>query len=641
MMLRARSAVFLLALLAAAPATARSDDAISKHEDYTFCQKPNLPLSPDVRALCPLAAEVPECAALIDACEAARKEDEEKAEKTRHVSTPAWMQALGKWFAELSLNDAVLNGLRALGIVALLWVLWWAVRRFVLLAPWRSEDAEAADANQVARDVVKQSTPADALWLAAELALQEGRSEEATRLYLHAAIEHGHEAGKIRKTEANTYGECARQIPRAERAPLSDLVREVERHDFGGEELGHENAARARGLALSFLRSMGLKLGTMALLLLSGCDQANDLKKYMGGDKRAAEIQSVWSTLQNKGLEARTLPIPLYDLKLREQVHCNSAIWLDTHQTELDDNARRNLGEWVKCGGLLLLVDSDIRSHGFLAQEHKLQTLRLHADLLADSARSTEADEQLSARAVGCTQARAMFGDKEKNAIDGIFANDTALLSCGTEADAPSAHGEGLVRRIPGVSAFSNLGLRRPQNEALAIRYFDALLALPVEQPVPTSPTDDPARAVDDEEPTEPDSEGNDRVPSPDAPPSKHLVPSPEKTHAPTIAPRSHRTLYIAGADSGTRPATSPVHALYLAGLGPFFWHGVAGTLLLLWAGAARLGRARRVLTNNRERYATHVETLGMHYAYNMSNKHKRELLAQWLRTRNKTRNTQ
>lgn len=611
--------------------SAYADDRATKHEDYTFCQKPSLPLSPAVRMMCPLSAEVPDCAALIDACEAARKEDEKKAEKDRLSATPEWMRTLVKWLAELSLNDWFLNGLRALSAALLAWVLWWAVKRFVLLAPWSSEEGDDANEPTVARDAIKPSTPADALWQAAEGARRAGSHEEATRLYLHAAIEHGAEAGKIRKTEANTYGECARQIPRAERAPLTDLVREVERHDFGGETLGPESASHARTLTVTFLRSLGLALNIAFLLVLGGCGQADELKKYVGGDKRAAEIQSIWSTLSEHHIPIQELPTPLYDLKLSETVHIDSAIWVDTSETELDDDARHNLGEWVKAGGLLVLVDSDLTPRLFLGQERTLQSLRLHADLLADATRSTEADERLSARAVGCTQAAAMFADKEQSAIDGIFANDTALMNCGAETDAPSAHGLGLVRRIPGASAFSNLAMLRPQNEAFALRYFDELLALPGQraavEALEMAPEPDAAKA-------------DNRVPYPDGPPSEHIAPSEDKTQVKVAAARSLRTLYITGPASGTRPATSPVHALYLAGLGSFFWHGVVGTLLLLWSGASRLGRARRVLTSNRERYATHVETLGMHYADNMSLKHKRELVAQWLRTRKKTRKT-
>lgn len=558
---------------------ARAEADITQPIEHKFCDKPAWPLSSDVRELCGLAAEVPNCAGLLEACERARAEEEAERQKQLQRRAPAWMERLAKWLAELSLNDDLLTALRAVGITALILLALWAIRRVVILAPWRNTDDDQSASTDVARDVVMPTTPADELWRDAELAYVEGRAEVATRLYLHAAIEHAAERGKIVKSPSSTYGECTRQIPRDERGPLVELRLEVENHDFGGRPIDAEAATRARNNATSFVRALGVLLA----VFMMGCDKANELKKFVGGDGGAAAMDSLWPLLHASNFSVSRVPTALYDASFPQTTSADAALWLDLSVTELDDDARRHLGEWVKRGGLLLVARS--KNEHFMgatpSDTAQLSTLRLHVDVLSDPNRAVANDEALSARSANCDAAPFMLAHKSDDAYDAIFAPETTLMSCDEHNDAPEAYGAGVIRRFPGASAFSNLGLMRPQNAEFAKRYFELALTL------------------DD----------------------------------------GHRQLFVAGPDSGTKPASSPVHALYAAGLGPFFWQGVFATFVLLLAGSKRLGTPRRVISENKERYADHVETLGLHYAVKLPMGAKRQLVARWLQTRNKTRN--
>lgn len=343
------------------PARANADSSDLLTEHRAFCTHPIEPMSPQAVDLCPYAAAIPDCTPLVDACN--------RALHKAPAPPPSWLRALGLWLSH------VFGGLfAAIGKVGV-WILLGVTLLFILFplvkALGDSRGRAPALPGTDALDPLKMKTNADEAFLSPEddpeRLLEEGRQladrgelDRALYRYLHAALLALDKRGAVRIAKGTTHGEYVRACSDLEaKAPLRDLVREIDLVRFGGRAPSVGGVSVAAERAARIVRRVGVGLMMLALLLLPGCASSQQL---VGGHDPAGN-ELLRALLEKQGLTVKRVPSSLAHLRLPtpETLATTPALYVDVDEVPLAAESEAHLVAWVEAGGVLVLAGSPTR----------------------------------------------------------------------------------------------------------------------------------------------------------------------------------------------------------------------------------------------------------------------------------------
>lgn len=325
------------------PSTAEADTrAILQSGDYSFCTKPDEPLSDAARDLCPLAGQIPGCTALVVLCD--------KPPEPEPKLSAFWENVLKK-LAEAAPFVAWAFIAALIGLVAYL----------VVRAVRASNDDAMLDEVLVASDVTllpdarppAPLTDAEALLQRAAEARARGDARTALFTYLAAALRALDDRGAVRVARDRTNGEYVRTCKDAAARPvLRELVREVDTVQFGGGDATDQVVSLAEGQAKGIVRStVAATLAIGLMLVLSACNGAG-----FGSRGNPAGRELLQALLVKQGAEISSLPGSLANLPMRGAT--GPAVILDAERVPLEPETRAHLVAWVNQGGTLVLAGS-------------------------------------------------------------------------------------------------------------------------------------------------------------------------------------------------------------------------------------------------------------------------------------------
>ncbi len=560
----------LLALLAVArpahavldPTRAQVDVDVAMHDgDYAFCRAPRTPLSYQARQLCPHASEIPGCAGFLAECT--------KATTPPPSSSSSWSWPWGK--SSLSVPAFV-----GAGFEVLIWVLVAAlvlailvpiVRAIVRIR--RSNDPRARDKDNKAGGPPAQDAPISVLPMMTDEEVLLARGDELARAghygaalqhYLAASLRALDKRGAVRITRDRTNGEYVRGCgdPSAKPA-LRDIVREVDRVQFGGENATPDGVMRAAQRAVAIVRAVPVMMLALMLMLSTGCGGGaggSSAVPHAGDDPAGGELFR--DVLKRQGVDVAALDSSLASLPLPKAGERAPAVVVDLQRTALDDDTRDHLVEWVDEGGVLVLVGSPYawpKAFGAAVAESTSPYKVTVRRLLARSPAGETDDDDEAAPSEGTIYARTT----ER----GVLASGTALGFSGSTERVASfddgmtyaavvTHGKGFVLGIATNELMQNAPLARPGNAAAMVSIFSNA---------------------------------------------------------------DRQEVRIADPEDGVAPPSTPIGALLRAGLGLGLGHAVLATLALFFAVGLRLARPKPAPPPRRRAFAEHVEAVGALYA--------------------------
>jgi hypothetical protein len=567
----------LLALLAVAPpahaafdpARAQADvDGAMSEGQYPFCSAPRAPLSPSARALCPHASEIPACRGFLADCASA----------TPPPATPP--SRTWPWSGHALTLPAVVGRAAQMLVWLLVAALVTAILIPVLRAIARAKRGNdppglAAPLEAPRADEVVVVNDEELLLSRGDELARAGRFGAALQHYLAAGLRALDKRGSVRITRDRTNGEYVRGCTDAGARPvLRAIVREVDRVQFGGEEATPESVARASHWAAALVRALPLLALALALAGLPGCGSAgrgSSTVPRAGDDPAGGEL--FLDVLRRQGGDVATLGTSLASLPLPERGERVAAVVVDLEHTDLDDDTRDHLVEWVDAGGILVLAGHLAgwpKAFGATATQrevplgaalssgpHELTVRRLLARSALDD---SDGDDDASGKA----------GVYAETAERGVLASGPAMnfaapaegvasFADGTTYAAVLPHGGGFVLGIASDELMTNVALARPGNAAAMVAVF---------------------------------------------------------SNADRLA------LRIADAEDGVSPPSTPIAALLRVGLGTGLVHALLAVLVLFAAAGSRLARPRPILPPRRRAFAEHVEAVGALYARTHSAPH-------------------
>ena len=473
-----RALLALVALTAltvhAAPARAALDPAKAqatveearKDGFDAFCKAPPHPLPSRARSLCPLAADIQGCEALVSAC------NEDPFPKPREPKA-----GFSPLLAEIVNGFMWLLVAGAVGVVIV-----FIVR--ALLRARRDEQASEPEKERPAQ--ITALSPAAALETVSDADLLLRRAEEqaargdlnaAAALYLAAALRALDRLGAIRIARHRTNGEYVRACQDATAKPeLRAIVREVDRAQFGHQPLTIDAlraiAARAAGIvartaALAFV-ILALALGT------SACTSQGPLPK--GSDPAADDL--FMEVLRRQGAKVgrvthslATLPIPKGDEEQPQPL-----IVVDAERTPLDEETRAHLARWVEAGGRLLLA-GDVGSWGETFHA-KPEAVTLTDVVVSPEFVPFEGDEDEDAEVTVLEVGKEYPAHVAQGAgISWKKAERIATIGTSSEYAGALVLGRGMVIGLAGNDLLTNVGLARAPNAAAMVALIDRCAA--------------------------------------------------------------------------------------------------------------------------------------------------------------------
>lgn len=522
---------------------------------YTFCSKPRRPLMTEQRELCTLAEGVEGCEALVAAC----KGDVPAEKKPSGSTWETVMQALA------SLAKVLVWLLVALVVVAIAAPLVIAVMR----ARRNKAVADAPRALNEARHVAERARPPEPETISdAEAALRDadeharrGDLARALSLYLAASLSALDRRGAIRLARHRTNGEYVRACAADPSCwPLRDIVREVDRVEFGkvpptGESVAHV-ASRATTLvrggagaggATSRAASIATSLMMVLALLSIGCSGGGH-GPSTGDDPAGDELPM--DVLRRSGYAISYLSTSLTALPIPEgNTGHPPVLVVDLERVPLEDESTAHLMRWVQEGGVLVMFGSPLLWPAELKATEEPASDD-HVEVVSDD---------VNARGARVGRRRAMtWADSEAVA----FVGDRSVYA------AHKPHGRGVVLGVVGRELFTNVGVTRPDNASALAALLDIAM---IER-----------RLADDERGV--------------------------TTIATTFEVR------VARREDGIPPPSNPFSALVQAGLGRGVWHALAAAVVLFLAFGIRHARARPSTPPARRAFAEHVEATGAFY---------------------------
>jgi hypothetical protein len=567
-------AMTLLALLAVArpahavldPARAQTDVDAAMHDgDYPFCRAPRTPISSHARQLCPHASEIPGCVGFLKECTAVTPPP-----PTPPSSSPSW-----SWPFKGSLSVPAFFGtalqvlvwlLVAGLVIAILVPIIRAIARIRRTTDPRKKDAAKKPSGPSQAEepisVLPMMSDEEALLARGDELARAGQYAAALQHYLAASLRALDKRGAVRITRDRTNGEYVRGCgdPNAKPA-LRDIVREVDRVQFGGESATTDGVMRAAHRAVAIVRAVPVMMLALMLLLSTGCGGGaggSTAVPRAGDDPAGREL--FHDVLRKQGVTLGPLETSLASLPLPKAGERAPAVVVDLQKTALDDDTRDHLVEWVDEGGVLVLVGSPYtwpKAFGAASAAstapYKLTVKRLLAR--SPAAADDDDDDASSSGTEGTIYARTT----ER----GVLAEGTALGFSGATERVASfddgmtyaavlAHGKGFVLGIATNELMQNAALARPGNAAAMVSILS----------------------------------NADRL-----------------------------EMRLADEEDGVSPPSTPIGALLRAGLGTGMAHALLATLVLFFAVGLRLARPKPAMPPRRRAFTEHVEAVGALYA--------------------------
>lgn len=524
--------------------------------NYTFCSKPKLPLHLEQRQLCGLAAEIEGCEAFVAACKGETLEKQEPASST-------W-DAVKAALAELA--KVLVWLLVAFVVVAIALPLVLAIVR----ARRNKAVADAPKAANVATAMERTRLPepqtisdADAALREADEHARRGDLVRALGLYLAASLAALDRRGAIRLARHRTNGEYVRACATDPSCwPLRDIVREVDRVEFGKIAPTSESVANVAARATALVRGGGAGAGggasraattiaTGALMLLAllsvGCT-GGPRRSTTADDPAGDELPM--DVLRRSGYDVAYLSTSLVALPMPAAAGTHTpVVVVDVERVTLEDESAAHLMRWVNEGGVLILFGSPA------SWPDELKATQGHAANDQVDVLTTEVYAR-GARVGG--QRVVTLPDSETVAFiggDGVYA-------------AHKSHGKGAVVGVAGHELFTNVGVARPDNAGALAALVDVAMG---------------DRATTEEE---------------------RGFAEPATTFDVRVARR----------EDGIPPPSNPFSALVQAGLGRGAWHALAAALVLFLAYGIRQARPRPAPPPTRRAFAEHVQATGAFY---------------------------
>ena len=537
-------------------AQADVDDAMRK-QAYPFCRAPREPLSSRALDLCPHASAIPDCAGFAAACA--------KATAAKPPSAPPW------WMGWLSLPPFI-------GLIAQVTV-WLVIAALVIaiLVPIvrglmrlrRQDEAGGKKDLEPARVVAPlelveamSQTDEEQLLASANQLAARGQLQAALQLYLAASLRALDKRGAVRLAKDRTNGEYVRGCADASVRPaLREIVREVDRVQFGGEDATQDAVGRAAHRAIAIVRTLPVAMMLVVTLVCSlGCSGASMPRPRVTGDDPAGD-ELVRDVLTRQALTVGSLDTALSSMPLPHLGERTPAVVVDLARTALDDETREHLAAWVEEGGVLVLAGGPWAwpkdygaAHTASSGPHKLIARRLLARAVAPGP-GEEGDDDESDSGESAIYSRT---EEHGEVVSGEGlklagpSERIAWFDDGTTYAAVLTRGRGLVLGIASDELLTNAGLARPGNAAL-------LVAI--------------------------------------------------------LASTSRTEVRFADPDDGVSPPSTPIAAMLRAGLGMGLAHALAFTLVLFLAVGTRLSRPRPSAPPRRRAFAEHIEAVGALYA--------------------------
>jgi hypothetical protein len=549
------------------PSRAQADvDAAMRDKEFTFCSEPHRPLSGRARALCGTAGDIPSCAGFAAACAEGRSRDR----WTLDIS-PAARAVIG-WVARIAAWLVVLGLVLAL-LVPIARVLARSRRSRALVDP---EDAPTRATRGADPDVeVLATTDEDVLLERADDHSNRGEYAIALQLYLAASLRALDKRGAVRMARDRTNGEYLRSCKEPDaKAGLSDLVREVDRVQFGSETATREAVDRAAQRATAIVRGLQATLVVLAAGMLLGCGWSAGRERRPGDDPAGNEL--LLELLHRQDVRAGALEGSLASLPLPHLGERTPAVIVDAERTEMDDETRVHLIEWVDAGGTLVLAGAP----------------HMWPDELGVVAAATTGSHQVSARRLlARTRAEASSDDDEDDEnddgnIDAAAPDATAVYASTIE------HGAVEMRAaiaFPGSSERVAWFDDQANYAAVIHRGRGWILGMASDELLTNA----------------------------------GLARSGNAAAAVAILSNADRLEFkIAQPEDGLAPPTTPLTAMNRAGLGLGMMHALVAAILLFLAAGIRMARATPAPPPVRRAFVEHVEAIGALYARTGSAEH-------------------
>jgi hypothetical protein len=325
---------------------------------YTFCEKPRLPLSERARSLCGHAAAIASCAGFAQACSSHPSLSDRCVESRppREDSTePHWTLApIWGQIARL-----------------LVWGLLVALGTFVLvhlIASRRRAVKDRTLADQVIDPAPAPGGPPEPpptldeedLLLRAEQHFLAGEYALALQIYLNAALRSLDRRGAVRLGRDRTNGEYVRSCADSAARPLlREIVREVERVQFGREDPTQDRVAMTGRRAVAIVRAAGAAVAVAALVLVCGCGSADTCARFETPGDDPAGLELFRDVLEGEGYHVGRLGRSLASLSEPEWWRSSApAVVVDTEVISIDGETWGHVESWVKSGGTLIVAGS-------------------------------------------------------------------------------------------------------------------------------------------------------------------------------------------------------------------------------------------------------------------------------------------
>jgi hypothetical protein len=569
-----RLTFLLLAVLATAAATARPAlavmeparaqadvDAAMREHDYPFCREPHEPLSSRAVDLCDHASAIPGCSGYVAACATATAPHPPP-------STPWWL----RWLTIPPFIGTLAQGIVWLLVAALVIAVVVPIARG--LARMRRKEALPAEKKApgvitpepLMVEVASLTDEEQILARARELAMQ-GELAASMQLYLVASLRALDKRGAVRIAKDRTNGEYVRACtdPGAKPA-LRDIVREVDRVQFGGEAATPEGLERAARQAIAIVRTVPVMMLLVMVSLSLGCGGVSMPKPRLKGDDPAG-YELMRDVVTRQGVNLHGLGSSLATMPLPAPGERAPAVLVDLESTALDDETREHLMSWVDAGGVLVLAGGpwswpkELKgSHAVAKRPLQITVRRLLLRAPSPASGDTadgdageagdDADEQAEGDIYAHTDEHGELVETDGITLGGAI-DRVAWFTDGTLYAASVKRGHGVIVGIANDELFTNAGLARPGNAA-------ALVAI--------------------------------------------------------LASASRTEMRLASAEDGVSPPSTPIAALLRAGLGLALAHAAVFALVLFVAVGRRQARPRPMHPPRRRAFSEHVEAVGALY---------------------------
>jgi hypothetical protein len=546
------------------PAHAQTDvDASMREHDYPFCRDPHEPLSPEAIDLCGHASAIPGCAGYAAACARATAPSPPSSPPwwLHWLTIPPFIGTLAMWFVWLLVAALVIAVVIpiARGLARM--------RRREVLPPEKKPSDRLAP-EPLLTEVATLTDEEQILARAQELAAR-GELAASMQLYLVASLRALDKRGAVRIAKDRTNGEYVRACSDPGAKPsLRDIVREVDRVQFGGEPATADGLARAARQAISIVRAVPVMMLMVLLALSLGCGGLSMPKPRQKGDDPAG-MELMRDVLAKQGVALHGLGSSLATMPLPGPGERAPAVLIDLERTSLDDETREHLMAWVDAGGMLVLAGlpgawpKDLKAtHVTASAPLKLSARRLLARAVppapGEETEDDDGDDGTESAIYAHTDEHGVLVNSDGLKLGGA-SDRIAWFDDGTTYAATVAHGHGFVIAIASNELLTNAGLARPGNAA-------ALVAL--------------------------------------------------------LSNASRSEMRMASAEDGVSPPSTPIAALLRAGLGLALIHACVFALILFVAVGARQARPRPTQPPRRRAFSEHVEAVGALYARARSASH-------------------